>query len=140
MIEDQLATVIDAAIADGTIALSVYSQNAFKLIVYRYDDTKLISNKTFDLEGEVTALSTATFSFGTYVLVGLSQRDSSSLVIFTVNWDELEGQPLASIQRGKKPKPYARRYSVAYSRFTRAGKIDVEGGQRRGLHGTQCCD
>ncbi|KAJ3567767.1 hypothetical protein NPX13_g6655 [Xylaria arbuscula] len=99
MIEDQSATVIDAAITDDTIALSAYANHNFKLILYRYDENKLVSNHAFDVEGEITALSTATFPFGTFILVGLSQRHSSSIAIFRVQWDKLEGRTLSSSQQ-----------------------------------------
>ncbi|KAI0520793.1 mono-functional DNA-alkylating methyl methanesulfonate N-term-domain-containing protein [Xylaria bambusicola] len=99
MIEDQLATITDAAIADETIALSIYSHNTFKLIACRFDEARFVSHKTLDLDGEVTALSMATFSFGVCILVGISQRDSSTLAIFSIQWDEHGMQIPTSSQR-----------------------------------------
>ncbi|KAK5624913.1 hypothetical protein RRF57_000629 [Xylaria bambusicola] len=99
MIEDQLASVTDAAIADQVIALSIYSHNIFRLIVCRFDEARFVSTKTVDLDGEVTALSIATFSFGICILVGISQKDSSTLAIFPIQRDEHEMQTPTSGQR-----------------------------------------
>ncbi|KAI1422290.1 mono-functional DNA-alkylating methyl methanesulfonate N-term-domain-containing protein [Xylaria sp. FL1777] len=99
MIEDQLAIVTDAAIADETLALSVYSHSAFKIIVFSFDEAKFVLKNVFEVEGEVTALSITTLSVGVSILVGVSTRDSSILAIFPINWSQSSGQILTNNQR-----------------------------------------
>ncbi|KAI1297964.1 mono-functional DNA-alkylating methyl methanesulfonate N-term-domain-containing protein [Xylaria venustula] len=85
LIEDQFATLIDAAITDGILILSVYSQATFKIMAYSLDNTKFSLKNVFEVKGEVTALSVSSLSFGIYILVGLSHENLSALEILPLN-------------------------------------------------------
>ncbi|GAW18637.1 hypothetical protein ANO14919_081180 [Xylariales sp. No.14919] len=101
MIEDALATVTDCAVTAETLALSVYSHSAFEIRVFGFDKTRFVLNHTFEVEGEVTALSVSTLSAGVCILVGLSQNESSTLAIFPVD----SSQPGGQIVTGTKQAP-----------------------------------
>ncbi|TGJ87425.1 hypothetical protein E0Z10_g1393 [Xylaria hypoxylon] len=81
MIEDPMATVTDSAITDTTLALSVYSNFAFKIMVFSFDKT-------------------STLSAGVCVLVGFSQkrRELSALTIIPIDSSQSEGQTVTGIQ------------------------------------------
>ncbi|KAF2967313.1 hypothetical protein GQX73_g6280 [Xylaria multiplex] len=101
MVEDPLATVTDSAVTDEILALSVYSHSTFKIMVFGLVDkkTRFVLNDVFEVKGEVTALSVNTLSAGVCVLVGLSQKELSTLAIFPVNLSQSGVQAVTDTQQ-----------------------------------------
>ncbi|KAI0100845.1 hypothetical protein GGR51DRAFT_340203 [Nemania sp. FL0031] len=95
--ENHLTTVTDAAITREILALSVYSQSIFKIIVFDFNGTTFRRQRVFTIEGEVTTLSVNTLSAGVCVLAGLSQKDLPTLAIFPIDPSRPEEQELVDI-------------------------------------------
>lgn len=104
MIEGPPATIIDSAITDESLALSVYSQSIFKILVFTLDKTRFVLTHTIDnLDGDVTALSLNTLSIGFCVLASILNKELSALVVFPLHSPQPGGQTLSGTQRGKIP-------------------------------------
>ncbi|KAI0185644.1 mono-functional DNA-alkylating methyl methanesulfonate N-term-domain-containing protein [Xylaria flabelliformis] len=100
MVEDPSATITDSAITGETLALSVYSQSVFKIMVFTFDKTRFVLAHTIDkLDGDITALSLNTLSIGACVLASIWYKDLSTLVIVPLNSLHPEGQTLSNTQR-----------------------------------------
>ncbi|KAI0549721.1 hypothetical protein F4679DRAFT_545334 [Xylaria curta] len=100
MVEDSSATITDSAIIGETLALSVYSQSVFKIMVFTFDKTRFVLAHTIDqLDGDVTALSLNTLSIGVCVLASIWYKDLSTLVIVPLDSLRPEEQTLSSTQR-----------------------------------------
>lgn len=101
-LQDPSATVTDAVIMDTILALSVYSNSAFKIMVFIFDENRFAKRHVLHVEGEVTALSVNTLSAGICVLVGISQGSSGSatLKIFPIDLSQSTEQALDGAQRG----------------------------------------
>ncbi|GAP82946.1 putative thermotolerance protein [Rosellinia necatrix] len=105
MIEDPLATVTDAAVTAEALTLSVYSQSAFKIMVFKLEAARFVLRDTFEVEGEVTALCVGTLSSGLCILAGLSLEGSNlpTLAIFPIGssqttWEMPTGAARAPIK------------------------------------------
>ncbi|KAI1825910.1 hypothetical protein F4861DRAFT_142802 [Xylaria intraflava] len=98
MIENPLATLTDAAVVDGMLALSIYSDSGFRIVVYALDGFKFVLNQVFEVDGEVNTLSIDTPLGGLCVLAGVSRKDSVSLAIFPIksSWSHMKA--LTAIQ------------------------------------------
>ncbi|KAI2625199.1 hypothetical protein GGS21DRAFT_312261 [Xylaria nigripes] len=93
MIESPVVTVTDAAITDSALALSVYSDSGFQIMVFILDESKFILKQVFNIKGEVNALSIDTLSTGTCVLAGLSRRDPLCLAVFQIDPSQSDTKP-----------------------------------------------
>ncbi|KAI0459571.1 hypothetical protein F5B21DRAFT_249013 [Xylaria acuta] len=100
MVEDPSATITDSAITGETLALSVYSQSIFKIMIFSFDGTRFALTHTIDeLDGDVTALSLNSLSVGVCVLAGISYKELSTLVILPLYSPHPGGQALSNTQR-----------------------------------------
>ncbi|KAI8628270.1 hypothetical protein F5Y19DRAFT_147161 [Xylariaceae sp. FL1651] len=85
IIDDPLANVTDAAIADDTLALAVYSRSSFKINVINFDKAAFTLQQVLEVKGEITALSITKLSGSVFVLAGLWLNNSSTLAIFPID-------------------------------------------------------
>ncbi|KAI0441778.1 mono-functional DNA-alkylating methyl methanesulfonate N-term-domain-containing protein [Xylaria telfairii] len=100
MIEGPPATIIDSAVTAETLALSVYSQSMFKILVFTLDETRFVLTHTIDnLDGDVTALSLTTLSVGFCVLASILNKEMSALVVFPLHSPQPGGQTLSDTQQ-----------------------------------------
>ncbi|KAI1172716.1 hypothetical protein F4777DRAFT_581671 [Nemania sp. FL0916] len=91
-LKDPLATITDAVITGEALALSVFSQSAFKIVIFTFGGNTFEFKDIFDIEGEVTALSIATLSIGTCILAGVSVNSAPSIAVYPISSSQSKGQ------------------------------------------------